>query len=403
MASNAVSRAPGNRNHSSAVCDVLVIGAGIQGAGIAQACAANGWRTLVLEQYGSAAEGTSSKSSKLIHGGLRYLESLQIGLVRECLQERSLLLRNAPHLVQLREFVIPVSAQLSRPRWQLCAGLWLYRLLGGLGDDTRFRWVSESHSRSQFPQLNPGRNAGAFIYQDAQTDDRKLTEAVLRSACDHGASIRYNSEVAGVKAEGERLQVMIEGGDSVTTRLVVNAAGPWINQLAGRFESGVSQLPVELVRGSHILLNRQPEPWCYYLESPRDRRPLFVLPWGQQTLVGTTEVPHTGAPDQVVASEAEIDYLLEAFQHYFTPTGETPPAVAASFAGLRVLPAAGKVNARRRDTQLVEERCGSGGYIGVYGGKLTAYRQTAERVARAVSRQLGPPPTPTDTRRLTLP
>ncbi|MDT8387094.1 MAG: FAD-dependent oxidoreductase, partial [Thiogranum sp.] len=214
--------------------DVVVIGAGIHGAAVAQAAAANGYRTLVLEQYSEPAQGTSSKSSSLIHGGLRYLESGRLRLVRECLVERRRLLRNAPHLVQLRPFHIPVYRHTGRPAWLMFLGLSLYSLLSG----HTFRRVP----RAQWSTLDGLRTAGlqtVFQYPDGQTDGALLTRAVLASATSLGAHINYNCSFTGARCypDGCDIDYTLHGhSHRVRAQTLVNGGGPWVNEVLQRVE-----------------------------------------------------------------------------------------------------------------------------------------------------------------------
>ena len=381
--------------------DVIVIGAGIHGAGVAQAAAAAGYRTLVLEQYGQAAHGSSSRSSKLIHGGLRYLESAQFRLVRECLRERSLLLQNAPHLVRLVPFHIPVYRTTQRRPWKIRLGLYLYSLLG----DNGFQTVP----RAEWGQLDDLRTDGlqtVFRYQDAQTDDARLTRAVLSSAHSLGAEVRYNCQFAYARCQGPGCTVQYlnnETANQVQTRAVVNATGPWANRSLKLFEGGPRPVTVELIQGTHLLVPGKPARGMYYLEAPQDQRAVFVMPWKTHTLLGTTETRFSGDPASVRPLEQEIDYLLQVYAWYFRQRIERD-AVLGSFAGLRVLPA-GRSDAfnRSRDTLLYLDRERCPAVLTIYGGKLTSYRATAERVLRYLQPLLPTATRNTNTATLRLP
>ncbi len=366
--------------------DVIVVGAGIQGAGIAQACALNGWRVKVLERNSHPGRETSSASSKLIHGGLRYLETLQLHLVYECLAERKRLLANAPSIASLAKFYIPVYKSSRRhPLW-IFAGLGLYSLLGGLTPANRFRKLN----RGEWPSL-PIRQEGlkaVFQYQDGQTDDLQLTEAVLRSAQRLGAELSVDAEVRALSARSQYLEVTTQS-ETLRTRCLINAAGPWVNEVAMLLPQ-TSQMPLDWVQGVHILLPRPAPIGCFYVEAPTDGRPMFVLPWRGQTLVGTTE--HALSSPEASPTEEEIDYLLQAYNRYFPEHACTREAVVEVMAGVRVLPKNEKsANARHRETQL-REWCEDGRlYLGVYGGKLTSYRAVAEKVSYRIASCLGVP------------
>jgi glycerol-3-phosphate dehydrogenase len=370
----------------SRLWDVVVAGAGIHGAGIAQAAAAAGHSVLVLEQEALAA-GSSSRSSKLIHGGLRYLESGQLGLVRESLHERSLLLRLAPELVRLQKFFIPVYEHGRRHSWQLRLGLSLYALLAGLGPAARFGTVPRSFW-GQLDGLDTHGLRQVYCYHDAQTDDALLTAAVMRSAQSLGAELALPARCTGATlAEREVLvDFLAAGGEQqCRTRVLVNAAGPWAGALARSITPAIRVPALELVQGSHLVLDGPPQAGVYYVESPRDGRAIFVMPWREQLLVGTTEVRFHGDPAAVAPGPHEIHYLLGVLRHYF-PHYRDPAAslVRAAFAGLRVLPAGGgHAFHRSRETLLVTDRDSLPRVLSIYGGKLTTWRALA---ARALAR-----------------
>lgn len=359
--------------------DVLVVGGGIHGCGVAQAAAAAGHATLLVEQTGLA-HGTSSRSSKLIHGGLRYLEQFELGLVRECLRERRLLLELAPELVQLRPFHIPVYRDTSRPAWQVRLGLSVYAALAGFRRSARFSTLP----RSRWHELDGLRENGlvdVFRYQDAQTDDRRLTRAVMASARSLGARLACPARLVGAMLDEDGVTASVEddgGAEQVRARVLVNAAGPWVNEVLARVRPAPPQRAVELVRGSHAVIEGRLSRGIYYVEAPGDRRPVFIMPWGERTLVGTTERHFEGSPDRVSASDGEVDYLAGVFRHYFPGRDWHEHD---RFAGLRVLPAGGgSANTRSRETLLHPDRNRRPRVLSIYGGKLTSYRATAERV-----------------------
>ncbi len=382
--------------------DVLVIGAGINGAGVAQAAAAQGLRTTLLEQYAEPAQGTSSRSSKLIHGGLRYLELGEIGLVRESLRERALLLRNAPGLVQLIPFHIPVYEESSRGPLTVRAGLTLYRALGGLRSDTRFRLI-EKTVWADLDGLKQDGLQAVFRYYDAQTDDVLLTRAVLRSAVDQGARIQFGARVERIELIDQGCRVCYrydEERHTLHARAVVNATGPWINSLLECVEPAQPRQAVELVKGTHLVLERTLNHGAYYVESPIDRRGVFVLPWGDKTLLGTTERLHTGAPEAAAPATDEVEYLLDTYRYYFSAN---PPRVTKRFAGLRVLPGGkGALHTRSRESLLIPDCAEQPRLVTIVGGKLTVYRATAMRVMGLLRSALPAPRQQVDTADLAL-
>ncbi len=359
--------------------DVVVVGAGIHGVGVAQAAAAHGYSVLLLEQTAPAA-GTSSRSSKLIHGGLRYLESFQFGLVRECLAERALLLRNAPELVRLIPFHIPIYRETRRRPFAVRAGLSLYALLAGLRDDARFTRLQRVRWNSLDGLETRGLDA-VFRYYDAQTDDAALTCAVLASAVALGAETRMPARLLGAQQDAGLWLIRYEmgnGSHECTARVLVNATGPWVNAVLAVITPRHDVLPVELVQGAHLELAGSLHAGAYYLEAPRDGRAVFALPWRSGILLGTTETPFEGEPTTVMPLADEEDYLLETFVRYFPSCG-AGAKVTGRFAGLRVLPHdARQPYARARDTRLALHRNGAP-LLSLYGGKLTAYRATAEK------------------------
>jgi len=374
------------------VCfDLVVIGAGIHGTGIAQAGAAAGHSVLLLEQTAVAA-GSSSRSSKLIHGGLRYLETGQFALVRESLRERALMLRLAPALVHLQRFYIPVYAHTRRRPWQLRLGLTLYALLGSLRTDSRFGTVPRDQWH-RLDGLDTSDLEAVFYYHDGQTDDRLLTRAVLRSAEALGAQLRCPAQFQGARLEADGVTLSYaQDGQIIESqaRVLVNAAGPWAEPVAHRIAPAIRVPPLECVQGANIVLRGQPERGIYYLESPRDGRAVFVMPWQGQMLVGTTESRFHGDPAAVAAHPAEIHYLLGVLKHYFPHAralGEQD--LIASFAGVRVLPGgSGHAFHRSRETQLILDRDERPRVLSIYGGKLTTWRAVCERALARIATSL---------------
>lgn len=383
--------------------DVAIIGGGIHGAGVAQASAAAGYRTLLIERDTWAA-ATSHASSKLIHGGLRYLESAQFNLVRHSLRERALLLRNAPELVRAVPFYIPIYQHTRRRPWQIRIGLTLYALLAGLHPLARFRSVPKSEWTT-LPGLRREGLQTVFQYWDAQTDDTELTRAVVQSAMTLGATCLTGCEMQRSTYNGGLHQLQLRSGDydwQCRARSLVNAAGPWVNEVAVRCENAGAPHSLSWVKGTHIVLPAAPssttKSGIFYLEAPRDGRAIFVMPWHGQTLVGTTEV-EIDSPS-AAPTPAEIAYLLETIHFYFP---QHPDAVLESFAGVRVLPA-DSLSPFGRARESVLARSGQAApIVSIYGGKLTTWRHTAEQVLAALRPALGYLPQQADTRQLPLP
>src|SRR5580692_6571210 len=371
--------------------DVIIIGGGIHGAGVLQAAVAAGHSALLIERQGLAA-GTSSRSSKLIHGGLRYLESGQFALVRESLRERAIHLRIASELVALKPFYIPVYRDTRRRPWQLKIGLWIYALLGGFDAATRFGSVP----KAEWPQLDglKTRDLDAVIrYHDAQTNDALLTRAVVKSALSLGAELampaRYSRALLG--EDGVTVTYTAAGAAvECKARVLINAAGPWAMQAARAVEPAIPIPDVDLVQGTHIVIPHPLTAGIYYVESPTDGRAVFVMPWAGATLIGTTETPYRGEPDDVRPLPQEEEYLLAVARHYFPAlSGLTRDDIAERFAGLRVLPAATQAAFdRSRETVFTTDRDVRPRVLGIYGGKLTGWRAAAAHVMQRIGHSL---------------
>jgi len=384
----------------TAIVDVVVIGAGIQGAGCAQALSAAGRSVLVLEKTGVAA-ATSCRSSKLIHGGLRYLETGQFALVRESLQERKILLRIAPDLVRLVPFHIPVYRDTTRRRLTIRAGLTIYALLDHLRRTSRFSTVP----RRQWDTLDGLTTDGlkaVFRYQDAQTDDARLTQAVMRSAQELGAELACPAEFLGAArtAAGYDVQYRSARGEQqCQARALVNAAGPWVSEVLARIMPAPPQPAIELVQGAHVVFDGPLRQGVYYTEA-EDRRAVFVMPWRSMTLVGTTETRFEGRPSGVRPLPQEIEYLTRIMRRYF-PDRDLRQRDA--FAGLRVLPrGTGTAFTRPRETLFMTDATALPRLVSVIGGKLTGYRAAAARVESILRAALPARTRRADTARLEL-
>ena len=364
--------------------DIVVIGAGIHGAGVAQAAAAAGYSILVLEKNKIAA-GTSSKSSKLIHGGLRYLENYQFSLVRKSLKERAILCRLAPDLVKLKPFYIPVYKTTTRRAWQIQLGLSTYAFLGGLRKENLFKRVRRKDIKKldQLEQINLQK---VYQYNDGQTNDVNLTKAVMSSAKKLGVELKCAVNIISIVKNGVGFKITYKEEDkevSIQAKVIVNAAGPWVNELHNRVNPKVNSLDVDLVQGTHIIIDAPAPSGIYYLEA-KDKRAVFVMPYefnGEiKTMIGTTEKLFQGKADDVKPSEEEIEYLVNIYKSYFPKHNSIN--IIYQFAGLRVLPKdGGSMFARPRDTIL---HWAAPSFLTLYGGKLTAYRSTSELVVKKI-------------------
>ncbi len=368
--------------------DIAIIGGGIQGVGVAQAAAAAGYSVAVFEQT-AIASATSSKSSKLIHGGLRYLESGQFKLVRKSLLERERLIKLAPGLVKPVAFYIPIYKQTSRPAWQIGIGLFLYRILGSFKKYTQFKRIRVS-KRKMLPIKGLLSNDLKTVYQyyDAQTDDRLLTQAVMHSAQSLGAILYCPAKVTQLDFKEGCYHIQTKGMSSVpdviAATFVVNVSGPWANDVLARITgTPVETMEYDLVQGTHIVLDAAAPEGVIYVEAPEDQRAVFIMPWKNKTLVGTTEKVYTGDPARVTATEGEIEYLKKIYSYYMP---QQKVNVTDTFAGVRVLPKLeSSLFSRPRDTLLHDS---AKNLLTLYGGKLTSYRATAEQVLAKIETQL---------------
>jgi len=380
--------------------DILIIGGGIQGAGCAQGAAAAGYSVVVLEQYEQAGLGTSCKSSKLIHGGLRYLETAQFKLVYECLQERMLLLRNAPHLVKLEPFYIPVYKHSIRKPWLIRLGLIVYTLLSGKG----FSSIPKQHWDT-LDNLKTKDLLAVFKYYDGQTDDQRLTESVMQSAQQLGADFIPSAMLTAAECKPGLCKVQYQhNGEQkqLSSKIIINASGPWANLVLQKLKPLPAIADMDLVLGSHIIIPGTLEQGMYYMEAPQDQRAVFVMSWHEGIMIGTTEVIFKQSPDKVEPPESDIEYLIEVYNHYFN-NAITRKDVIRAFAGLRVLPVdSGSAFARSREIMIHNDKANRQVFT-VYGGKLTAYRATGERILQLVKKTLPQRERKADVRTLKLP
>jgi glycerol-3-phosphate dehydrogenase len=371
--------------------DLLVVGGGIVGAGVALDAVLRGLRVALIDKA-DFASGTSSVSSKLIHGGLRYLETGAVGLVYEALHERGLLLRNAPHLVRPLRFVLPFFQGGRLPRWKGRAGLTLYDLLAGSANIHRSRPLSARELAREFPGLRSAGLLGGAEYFDAQMDDARLCLEVVRSAAREGACMCNYVEARTFELGAGRLSAVRawdhhSGGELLLrARQILSAAGPWVDEVCRR--AGEPAGPkLEPTKGVHIVAPSRGLTAAFLLLHPADGRVFFVIPWMGKTLVGTTDTFATEGPDALTVSAAEVDYLLAGHNHYFEPA-LTAAAVCGRFAGLRPLIRSrpGEPSSLSREYRLF---AGPGGLLSVAGGKYTTYRHMAEEVSDEILRRLG--------------
>jgi glycerol-3-phosphate dehydrogenase len=361
---------------------VAVVGGGINGAGIAWELARRDYDVTLFEK-GICGAQTSSATTKMIHGGLRYLEHWHVDLVRVSLRERAWLLRHVPQLVKPLEILLPVYGDSPRRRMTIRLGLALYDALAGRAGIVRHRSLSRHQLLSRAPLTSEGLTGG-FSYMDAQVDDFALVRAVIASAIHEGAVVREETRVEELRREGDQWVVETNRGDAPRFDLLVNAAGPWMNELLAANRLPARYL-LSLVRGSHLVLRRRVSESGLLLQSTTDRRVFFVLPWKETTLVGTTEVVQTGSLDDVKATEDEIDYLLARYNRYFRQPLSSLD-VASTFAGVRPLVGrATNPSAIDRDFRVVRQD----NVINVFGGKMTTFMSLARKVALRADNYFG--------------
>jgi glycerol-3-phosphate dehydrogenase len=360
---------------------IAVIGGGINGAGITWELARKDYDVVLFEK-GTCGAQTSSATTKMIHGGVRYLEGLHFGLVHEALRDRAWLLRNLPQLVHKIEIILPIYSDSPRSRLEIRVGLMLYDLLAGRHNIARHRSLTKDQILARAP-LTPHELRGGFSYWDAQVDDNALVRTVVDSAARDGATIRERTPVVGLKHDGGGWIVRTNDGASHFD-MVINAAGPWMNELLER--NGIrARYRLSLVRGSHLILKKRVSDYGLLLQSATDRRVFFVLPWKGTTLVGTTEVVQTEPPDSVHASEEEIEYLLARFNRYFRDK-LTRDGIESTFAGVRPLVGrSANPSAIGREYRVIRRES----LINVFGGKMTTFMSLAKRVSMRVDNYFG--------------
>ena len=381
--------------------DLAVVGGGINGAGIARDAAGRGLRVLLVEQS-DLASGTSSASTKLIHGGLRYLEHGWFGLVRQALAEREVLLRMAPHLIRPMRFVLPQEPGM-RPLWLLRLGLFIYDHLGGRKILPATRTIDLSRDALGAPLK--GRYRHGFEFSDCQTDDARLVLLNAMDAAERGAVIRTRTRcVRAERSDIWQLVLEVRGRrDLASARALVNATGPWVGIFNQTILHRSASTKLRLDQGSHIVVRRLFEHDRGYILQTVDGRIVFALPFEQNfTLIGTTDQSFSGDPGRVAPAAEEVSYLCSVVNDHFRTT-VTPADVIWSFAGVRALYHNGsrKPQDTPRDYVLVPDKTsGRAPLLTVYGGKITTYRRLAEDVLDALAPMLGARPAWTKNTRL---
>jgi glycerol-3-phosphate dehydrogenase len=382
--------------------DVLVIGGGITGTGVALDAASRGLRTALVDKA-DFASGTSSKSSKLVHGGIRYLQQKEIALVYENLAERQILRKTAPHLVRVLPFLLPVFTKdglLPRRLARLLGTtMWMYDLTGGLRIGKRHKRVSKEQALSYMPTLRADNVAGSYVYYDAQADDARLTLTVAKTAADYGAVLANYATLVGIEKDGGRVRAARIAADGreidVRARTIVNATGVWADDVRA-LDEGTHPSSIRPAKGIHITV-----PWSLVrneiaavIPVPKDRRSVFVVPWGGEggphrfTYIGTTDTDYDGPLDDPQITPDDVAYLLRAINGAIT-TKITEADILGTWAGLRPLIAAAKSErtadlSRRHSVQVAPSNV-----VTVTGGKLTTYRRMAADAVDEIVKLVG--------------
>lgn len=379
--------------------DVIIIGAGINGAGIASDAALRNLRVLLLDKD-DIASGTSSRSTRLIHGGLRYLEHGEVSLVRESLRERETLLHIAPHLVKPLPILVPIYRENRRSKTAIQAGMLAYDVLSFDRSLPRHKMLSRDAVIQLVPGLNGvGLKAGALFY-DAQVEfaERLVLENVL-SAVEHGATLITHAEIKSLIVEQGQISsicYLVDRSSDVRTahaKVFINAAGPWVDEVLGL--AGYAEQPlIGGTKGSHLVVPSFPDApkVAIYFEALTDRRPFFIIPWNDNYLIGTTDIRFAGDLDQVRIEEREVDYLLSETNRIFPRANLTASNILYSYSGVRPLPLTDlKDEQRITRRHFIREHKHLTNLLSIVGGKLTTYRSLSEQAVDLVFRKLGRP------------
>ena len=403
--------------------DLIVIGGGINGVAVARDGALRGLKTILIEK-GDFGSGTTSWSSRLVHGGLRYLEYFEFNLVRESLREREILLQTAPHLVKPIQMTIPIYAQGSRSYWEIQAGMVLYDLLSYDKSLPNHRMLGAKKMQQLFRSVEPEGCRGAAQYYDAQVEyaERLCLEVVL-SAQEAGATMLSYVTVAQLQRQGNRISSLLcrdsETGEAFTVHgheqtVVINTSGPWVDQVCRSGIQGNAPAPIGKTRkiggtrGSHLIVDKFPgaPDEALYVEALTDGRPFFILPWLGMCLIGTTDIRFEGDLDKVHASNDEIDYLLNETNRVIPTAQLTRESVRFTYAGVRPLPYSDskKTSSITRSHVLYDHASETvENMVSLIGGKLTTHRQVGEEMVNAALKKRKQPQGNSATRQAPLP
>ncbi len=399
--------------------DLIVIGGGINGAGVARDAALRGLKTVLIEKN-DFASGTTSWSTRLIHGGLRYLESFEFNLVRESLREREILLKTAPHLVHPIQLTIPIYTYGSRSYWEIKAGMVLYDVLSYDKTLPNHRMLPKPQLQQLFRAVNPEQLTGGAQYYDGQAEhaERLCLENII-AAQEAGAMVLNYVKVAQLHRVGDRITHLTcrdeLSGESFDVRgssssVVINTAGPWVDQVCAMGEPRAIGTTRKIggTKGSHIIIDPFPgaPDTAFYVEAKADNRPFFIVPWLGLYLIGTTDLHYDGDLDRIKASDAEVDYLIAETNRIFPSARITRDDVKFTYSGVRPLPyAEGKKPGSITRSHILYDHSNEGvsNLISLIGGKLTTFRQVGEEMVDAAYTKMGRPTPACKTRKTPFP
>jgi glycerol-3-phosphate dehydrogenase len=365
--------------------DLLVVGGGIVGSGVARDAAMRGLRVGLVDRY-DFASGTSGRSSRLLHGGLRYLEQGRVGLVREASLEKKIIHKIAPHLAEPLGFVFPTYRGQGRPVWQLRIGVKLYDLLCSGRNFQPSRGLSQAQTLSMLSQLKSDKLAGAVYYFDALTNDARLVIDSLRSAASHGAAVVNYAHFRDSQHDGTEWKCQVEDRETgvlqtIRARAIVNATGPWADKIPH------SDVKLRLSKGIHIVIDRARLPIPSAVVITEGKRILFVIPWGERVIIGTTDTDYQGLPEEVATDPSDLTYVLRAVNEFFPSVELAHSDIISVWAGLRPLIANpdGSPSDISRAHQI---RSPEPFWWDIAGGKLTTYRLMAEQAVDQIVKKL---------------
>ncbi|MEI8024795.1 MAG: glycerol-3-phosphate dehydrogenase/oxidase [Pseudomonadota bacterium] len=373
---------------------VAIIGGGIHGAGILHDLTSRGWKDVILLEKNRIGVGTSSRSTKLVHGGLRYLQRIsQFGMVRESLKERKTLMDIVPDIVKPIELVLPILKKGGRNRFMIKAGLTLYDTLAGSYHLERHRGLSTAEAKAKIPCLNAEKINCAFSFYDGQMDDLALVRRVAASGRFLGGELVEGATVTSVNKDqdGWIVDYTDESGKAqhLKALVVINAAGPWAHEVLHQSNLIPTHRAINN-QGSHLIFPDMGIKSGLFLESPRDGRIFFLTPWQGVTLLGTTEKLWSESPNDVKISEEEIDYLLNGCNEYLDPKLRKENIIQ-TFSGLRWLAVdqGQSISSTSREHSLGYHYSGRGFFITIYGGKYTSYRSLCEKIGDEITKSFG--------------